>query len=523
MEQPDNKQAPSTLPFREFVLVKNKTYCLIILGLMTLEWIIFKACYPFPDFFSDSYSYIQAAAMNLDVNIWPIGYSRFLAIFHFFTTSGSALVFFQYLFYACSALYFYLTVTYFYHTGKNTRIFLCLFLFFNPLFLYTANYVTSDILFISMSAVWITLMIWILHRPKMYMIFVQAGLMFIMFTFRYNAMLYPVIAAGVFLLSKQKTWVKAMGIVSGPILIIPFIIWSSNAAKVMTGTAQFPPILGGWQWGNNALYIRGFIEEDSTAFPTKETAELDRIARRFFSLPYRPQDLLFSEVANFFIRHPEAPLKQYMARHYPHPKDDYGYIAAWGKSAVVFDQYGKFLIKRHPWAFARYYLLVNAHNYFIPPLEKLEIYNLGEDAMWQPAQLWFRYPSPKVWCISKPLQGTILALFPIFFLILNAYYLVAYIQFIRKKGFKKTSRTVQYTIGIITAFLAINAAFSIFANIIVIRYEIFPMMIFLTFAMLLTDYIELLTPARKQAQPSPLTTPLMPGSPDRTPPPTPAG
>lgn len=37
-----------------------------------------------------------------------------------------------------------------------------------------------------------------------------------------------------------------------------------------------------------------------------------------------------------------------------------------------------------------------------------------------------------------------------------------------------------------------NAAFSIFANIIVIRYEIFPMLIFLTFAMLLIDQVEIL-------------------------------
>jgi hypothetical protein len=266
----------------------------------------------------------------------------------------------------------------------------------------------------------------------------------------------------------------------------------------MTGTPQFPPILGGWQWGNNALYMRGFIEEDSNAFPTPQTAELDRIARRFFSLPYRPQDMLASEVANFFIRHPEAPLKQYMARHYQ-PNTEYEHVAAWGKSAVVFDQYGKFLIKRHPLAFARYYLLVNTKNYFIPPLEKLEIYNLGQDSMWEEGQFWFQYPSPKVRSISKELQGTVLGLFPALFLILNIYYAVGLFLFIRRSGFKKTSPAVRYTILTITTFLALNAAFSIFANIIVIRYEIFPMLVFLTFAMMLTDFLEILSPKLKKA------------------------
>jgi len=497
MEQQTTKQFPSKASFKTFVFVENKTWMLIILGLMFLEFILFKILYPFPDFFSDSYSYISAAYLHMDVNIWPIGYSRFLELFHWFTHSGSALISFQYLAYGASALYFYFTITYFYPTGKNTRIFLCLFLFFNPLFFYTTNYVTSDILFISMSIVWLTQLIWILNRPTTYQVFVQAVLIFIMFTFRYNAMIYPVISAGVILLSKQKIRIKVLGIISAPVLILPFILWSSNTAKVMTGAPQFPPILGGWQWGNNALYMRGFIEEDSNAFPTPQTAELDRIARRFFSLPYRPQDMLASEVANFFIRHPEAPLKQYMAHHFQ-PKTQYEDIAAWGKSAIVFDQYGKFLIKRHPLAFARYYLLVNTKNYFIPPLEKLEIYNLGEDSMWQTGQFWFQYPSPKVWSISKELQGTVLGLFPAFFLILNIYYAVGLFLFIRRSGFKKTSRTVQYTILTISAFLALNAAFSIFANIIVIRYEIFPMLVFLTFAMMLTDYLEILSPTTKQ-------------------------
>lgn len=499
MQQLLIKQRPSSVSFKTFVLGENKIYCLLILGLMMLQFIIFKLCYPFPDFFSDSYSYIMAAALQLNVNIWPIGYSRFLLTFHWFTSSGFALVFFQYLAYSVSALYFYLTIVYFHHTGRNTRIFLCIFLFFNPLFLYLANYVTSDMLFVSMSVIWLTSLIWILRRPRLYQVFVQGGLMLIMFTFRYNAMVYPVIAAGVFLLSNQKPWLKILGIVIGPVLIVPFILWSAQAAKKVTGTAQFPPILGGWQWGNNALYMRGFIEEDSNAFPTPQTAELDRIARQFFSQPDKPQNLLFSEVANFFIRHSEAPLKQYMSRHYNSGGKYEGIVAEWGKSAPVFDQYGKFLIKRHPGSFARYYLLVNTKNYFVPPLEKLEIYNVGGDEMWTSGQSWFQYASPKVWCISKELQGTILGLFPISFLILNLYFALGLFLFVRRGGLKRINKSVLYTILIIVAFLVLNACFSIFANIIVIRYQIFPMLVLLTFAMLLTDYAEILLPTANKA------------------------
>jgi len=497
MEQAYTKASDQIL-FRSFVLTEKNRFCLKILGLMLLQFIVFKLLYPFPDLFSDSYSYISAADSHLDVNIWPIGYSRFLAVFHWFTYSATALVAFQYLVFAFAGLYFYLTISYFYPTGTATRTLLSIFLFFNPLFLYLSNYVTSDMLFVSLSIIWLTQMIWVLNRPRLYQVILQAALLFIMFTFRYNAMVYPIIAIGVFLLSKQRAWVKALGIVSGPVLIIPFILWSSHAAKEMTGTAQFPPILGGWQWGNNALYIRPYIEEDSTAFPTAEMAELDRIARHYFAKASRPQDRLADHVGNYFIQVWDAPLKVYMGRHYK-AKTEYEDIAAWGKSAVIFDQYGKFIVRRHPLAFVRYFMLMNSRNYFMPPLEKLQVYNMGESDMGSTGQKWFHYQNPDMWCISPTVQATVLAVFPFFFLLLNIYYAIGLFLFLRRGGFRKAPRTVQFTFGIITAFLALNAGFSIFANIIALRYQIFPMLVFLAFGMLQMDLVEVFTADAKKS------------------------
>jgi len=486
------KQEPSQKSFFTYLYAENKIYSLLILGLVILQFIIFKLLYPFPDFFSDSYSYIAAAIDHLDVNIWPIGYSKFLGLFHWFTQSATALNLFQYLFLEVSALYFYHTLVYFFPTGKNTRTALCLFLFFNPLNLYLANYVTSDAIFIALSLIWLTQLIWIIHRPQAYQIALHAVVFFIAFTFRYNAMFYPILSAATFIISRQVIWRKIIGIVSGPLLIIPFIIFSANAAKKLTGTAQFPPILGGWQWGNNALYMRGFIEEDSTSFPTPETADLDQIARKYFSSPYRPQDQLASYVANFFIRQPEAPLKQYMQKLYGHTKD-FGSIQQWGKVAPVFGQYGLFLIKRHPLAYARYYLLVNTKNYFLPPLEKLEVYNLGSYEVWPVAAYWFAFHSLKIRAISLTFQGILLFIFTPLFCLLNLYYAISIFLFLRRKAWKQASRQFNYSIGVVSIFLLLNCLFSIFANIIVIRYQVFPMIAFMAFTMLLTDQLEVVT------------------------------
>jgi len=73
MEQPALKQSPSKVGFKIFVFSENRIYCLIILTLMMGQFIIFKLCYPFPDFFSDSYSYIEASfysSIGLLLLVW---------------------------------------------------------------------------------------------------------------------------------------------------------------------------------------------------------------------------------------------------------------------------------------------------------------------------------------------------------------------------------------------------------------------------------------------------------------------
>ncbi|HWK04518.1 MAG TPA: hypothetical protein VNS58_12850 [Puia sp.] len=483
------KQAPSSKSYLEYLYGENKIYSLLILFLVTCQFIIFKLLYPFPDFFSDSYSYLYAAYAHLDVNIWPIGYSKFLSIFHSLTHSAIALTFFQYIFLEISCLYFYHTVVYHFQTGRNTRTFLCLFLFFNPLNLYIANYVSSDSIFIAISLIWITQLFWIYIKPQWYQIPLQGILFIIAFSFRYNASYYPLVATIVFLVSGFKLWYKILGLLLGPSLLLCFILFSRHASEKMLGSPQFPPILGGWQWGNNALYMREQITEDTSRWPNKNMAELDSIARDYFRwMPPRYRDL-DAYVANFFIREPQAPLKTYLISHYK-IEDGTSQVVAWGKVAPIFGEYGKYIIKRHPIEYMRYYLFRNVKNYFMPPLEKLEIYNLGDRKFRTDAQYWFDLHSDDAKCVSKELQGTLLFFFPSLFGVINLYFLISLIFFIRSRGFQQADRRFSYAIGLVTLFWLLNFCFSVFANIIVIRYQVFPMIILISSAMLLTDYLE---------------------------------
>src|SRR6266540_7479840 len=92
------KQQKSEPSFFRFIWQekRNRAFVWIMLAGTIVQFVIFKIMYPFADFFSDSYSYIFAAYANLDVSIWPIGYSKFFRVFHFVTHSDSALITFQY-------------------------------------------------------------------------------------------------------------------------------------------------------------------------------------------------------------------------------------------------------------------------------------------------------------------------------------------------------------------------------------------------------------------------------------------
>src|SRR5271168_3058327 len=88
----------------------TRLYLSILVPAMTLSWIFFKCCYPFADFFSDSYTYIQAAADHNSISYRPIGYSLFLRLLHALSASDTFLVTVQYTLVqsACLLLFFYL-------------------------------------------------------------------------------------------------------------------------------------------------------------------------------------------------------------------------------------------------------------------------------------------------------------------------------------------------------------------------------------------------------------------------------
>lgn len=466
-------------------MAKRRVFLLTI-GLLILEWTLFKLAYPYPDFILDSYYYIGAARDNLDINIWPIGYSKFLEVFHYITDSDTALVSFQFFFLELAALYFYTTINATFQLGASSIKIIYLFLFCNPLFFYLSNSVLSDPIFAALSILWFTELLNLIQKPQSFWsLCPQALFVGIAFTFRYNAMYYPAITGVALILSHYRPFEKLAGTLLVLLLIIPFLVYSKNAGKKLTGEPIYS-FLAGWQLANNALYMRNQIEVDTTKFPSSSSMKIDSLSRAFFRRagPHF-KSYLNNYAGNYFIQEGRGPLKTFMWI----TNKDYS-LKTWGQVNIPYSEYGRFLIKSHPIGYIRYFLIPNSKSYFFPPLADIAYYNYASDSVAQIAKEWFSYPSRRITVFSKTIQGYILKIFPIFFLALNAFFPIGYLLFLRQYHIRKKSSNFSKPFILASTFLIINAVFSITANGACLRYEFTPMIIFLSFSCMLLDAFE---------------------------------
>jgi hypothetical protein len=466
----------------------NRRLLWIAIGGSILQFVVFKCIYPFPDFISDSYSYIYAAQNNLSVNILPIGYSKFLLLFHVLTHSDLVLIAFQYFLLAAAASFFFFSILFFYRPGKGTRNASFFFLCFNPLLSYLSNYVSAEPLFTALSLIWFTQLLWLIHRPFVSQIILQAVLLFLCVTINDHAYYYFLISIIAFLLSVSKPLFKLLGIIAPLMLILPFVLHTRMETRRETGVGQLS-LTRGWELANNALFLRRYVAVDSSRLPSKESREVDRMVTKFIKRagPERLSSYLSGYIDNFFIQDPVSPLKTYFYAHgIPNDKDG---IASWGKTSAVFGEYGSWLIRSYPLSFARHYLIPNMASYLHPPIESLESYNQGEEEIELSAQEWFNYRTPIVSTLSATAQGKILLPAPYLFSMAQVLFAGGLLWWLFKtRGSTKSPFTRPLLLS--GSFWLINFVASVFNRPIFLRQQVFPLLISMIFALLLLEFIE---------------------------------
>ncbi|GAA0536619.1 hypothetical protein GCM10009415_18040 [Chitinophaga japonensis] len=454
---------------------------------------IFKMLYPFASFINgDSYVYLETAYHNFDINTYPIGYSKFLRLFSVFTKSDTVLIIFQYLFLQASVLSFVFTLFYFFKPAKWTKILLFGFMLFNPVFLYLANFISSDAFFLSLSLIWFTQLLWISYKPTRSLLFLNVLVLVIAFTVRYNALYYPIIAGIAYLLNRRRILLKIGALVLITTLIAGFVVHTSNKYYDLTGKRQFSPF-SGWQLANNAMYAYRYVDSlEVKPVPTKFKT-LDNMVRTYFDtsrdLRRHPHEMLMASTV--YMWDPKSPLQRYKENQFTNDSTA-GSIEKWATVAPLMGEYGSYLIRQYPKEFIQYYIIPNGLKYYAPPIEFLESYNMGVDSVQHIAQVWFGYKSNKIRSYFEDFKVRILDFYPILVGIMNVVFLLSILSMVILKCYRQNQQFKQ-ALFLVGCLWMVNFIFSVFASPVALRFQLFPILVTLSFTFIFVEYLVLLS------------------------------
>jgi hypothetical protein len=483
ISQPANSESFSRYLFKNTL---NRKYLLIAMAGIFIQFILFKLCYPFADYFNDSYTYLDAAAHHYAISFRPIGYSRFLELIHLMTTSDTAVIFIQYLVLQLGILYLFFTVRFFFPLKNGISHLLFVLLIFDPVLLYISNYISSDALFVGFSLMWFTQLLWIMNRPKWIQLLLMATLLFIAFMLRYAALYLPVLALLALLFSGKNRLFTITGMALTVLPLFIAVQRIKHLTKQETGTAIFSAF-GGWMATNNALHMYPYIKVQDKDFSSPDCIALNKLVKQYFdTLPVSARPYPYARVD--YLWGSNTPMKTYMHTLQTQKKVK-GYFNGWHATAAVLSQYSTQLIKQHPVAFARYFMWPNAREFCLPGLESLFSYNEGHDTVDSTAIRWFRYKSEQVHCANKTIQGGILAPIPWLFLVTNILFWISLTAIVVRAKYYALSAPLLRTLILTAAFWITNFCFSIYAAPIVFRFQLFPMIVCITFTMLMIQIL----------------------------------
>jgi hypothetical protein len=472
---------------------RNRIILYLAAAAIIIQFAVFKYLYPFANYIhDDSFVYLDAAYENSTINFYPIGYPKFLRLISVFAKPDLVLVSLQYLLIQCSILFLLFTIFYFYKAGRVTQALLLCIMVFNPLLLYLANMVSSDGLFLALSMTWFALLLWIIYKSSNTIICWHAFVIFAAFTVRYNALIYPFIAALAFGLSKLSLLKKLTGWGLGLLLISWFVGFSMFQYKKFTGYWQYSPF-SGWLLANNAIYAYREVDSaDREPMPLKFRA-LNNMVRNFNDM-YPP--IPFDKDGTAYMWRQDFPLMQYCDSLFKKNAAALQF-KMWASMGPVYSSYGWHIIKKYPRHFLRYFTWPNFQKFCAPPLGYLRPYNTYLPTVQESAVKWFGYTSNQVKTRTKSGQAWILEDYPFLICIIYMIMLLMFLSYLLLKGWQY-SPSFNKSI-ILAGFVWIaNAVFTTIASPVELRFQAFPVLLSTTFSLLLIDWMAQLMQHVKQ-------------------------
>jgi hypothetical protein len=286
-------------------------------------------------------------------------------------------------------------------------------------------------------------------------------------------------------------------------------MYTSQKMEAYCGVRQFSPF-GGWKLANDALYMYAHVHPaNSDTVPARFRA-VDKITRRYFELSHDPGDLMAPDVFHGSPFMFGGPLMFHMAQLYG-PDTAFINFKKWSRMAPLYTDYGTYLIRKYPLSFARWFLWPNLQRYAMPPQEiymTLTPFFLRPDELGPEATRWFGLTTlmAKPAYINFRLQFT--SLYPISFGLVHLCFVLGLLGFLLNKGWRRIGNPYNHCLLVIIFLWSCDLAFSLTAAAIVMRYQIFMVILEVAFSLFFLEYIHRHADADKAAlpvSPSPLT------------------
>jgi hypothetical protein len=446
------------------VIRQNKRFIYYSFAIAIIYFVVLRCIYPVPSFFSDSFTYVGAAARNQPVTFRPIMYSKLIQFCKLFSTTDVALVAAQYFLSVFVNLFLFLSCCWLFQLKRLYKWILFALLIVHPFYVFAANYISSDAFFNSLAVLWFTVLLWIMHRPRPWLITVHILLLAMLFMLRYNAIYFPLLTAIAISFTHLKLW-KKITIIALVIAVVGSCIEvTSRVTKNYVGIKIFSGF-SGWQLANNALHIVRFTQVDTTQIDDAQVRDLLRYSKNFFDTTHEE---ISTKASAWYMWHPNGPLKTYNQQ-----KHNHGYFTAWNKISPLYSRFGKTIILQYPAAYLQRFVVPNAAQYIYPPLEIYESYCEGRDTLPTIATDYFHYTSNKVPRYHPGLQQAVFAPLPLVFFVANIFLLLAGGWYCLSRRFKQHTKLVNHYLLCFGVLLVVNFGFVILLAPTVFRYHTF--------------------------------------------------
>lgn len=320
---------------------------IILLLIYVVCGAIVMYCYPVPQLTWDSFYYVRASITG-DYGIRPAGYAIFLRIIYLYLSDIQSVVYIQFLLHFLSLLFLLRVIKNVFNVSSAVYIVLGLLLITEPVALYYANNILSDILFSAISTAALASLLWYLSKPSILLLTLHLLLVFLAVEVRLIALFYPIFTCAVLL---AKWGIQSF--ISCTVIAILFGIlwqWHVSVNKKEYGVSTYSAF-SDWTVANNALYSLHSVDENCIKNPDIKAQHL------FFRHYMDTSSFKVNEIGSTYLWDDASPLNYIRI----HETDSLhlSYNASWFYVAPEFGRYGSYIQWHFPGTYIKTFVLPN--------------------------------------------------------------------------------------------------------------------------------------------------------------------